>query len=189
MYVVKRDGRSEPVHFDKITARISKLAYGLNAEFCDPILVAQKVTAGVYKGVKTSELDELASETAAGLATSHPDYSTLAARICDTSRRIASASAPASAPASVPASVRGGAASASVCVCCASVCTCACVCCDRVHSAAVCVACLRPVRAVCVARASVGVDSGCGGGGSHCDDCTWLSARSVPHAASHLLRV
>ena len=81
MYVVKRDGRSEPVHFDKITARISKLAYGLNAEFCDPILVAQKVTAGVYKGVKTSELDELASETAAGLATSHPDYSTLAARI------------------------------------------------------------------------------------------------------------
>ena len=37
MYVVKRDGRQEPVHFDKITARISKLAYGLNQEFCDPV--------------------------------------------------------------------------------------------------------------------------------------------------------
>ena len=81
MYVVKRDGRSEEVKFDKITARIGKLAYGLNSEFCDPTLVAQKVTAGVYKGVKTSELDELASETAASMATQHPDYSTLAARI------------------------------------------------------------------------------------------------------------
>ena len=81
MYVVKRSGKEEPVHFDKITARIMKLAYGLNREFCDPVLVAQKVTAGVYKGVKTSELDELASETAASMATQHPDYSTLAARI------------------------------------------------------------------------------------------------------------
>lgn len=81
MYVVKRSGKEEPVHFDKITARITKLAYGLNREFCDPVLVAQKVTTGVYKGVKTSELDELASETAASMATQHPDYSTLAARI------------------------------------------------------------------------------------------------------------
>ena len=81
MFVVKRDGRSEEVKFDKITARIGKLAYGLNSEFCDPTQVAQKVTAGVYKGVKTSELDELASETAASMATQHPDYSTLAARI------------------------------------------------------------------------------------------------------------
>ena len=37
MYVVKRDGRQEPVHFDKITARITKLSYGLNPEFCDPV--------------------------------------------------------------------------------------------------------------------------------------------------------
>jgi ribonucleoside-diphosphate reductase subunit M1 len=81
MFVVKRSGKEEPVHFDKITARITKLAYGLNAEFCDPVLVAQRVTTGVYKGVKTTELDELASETAASMATAHPDYSTLAARI------------------------------------------------------------------------------------------------------------
>ena len=37
LYVVKRDGREEPVAFDKITARIKKLAYGLSQEFCDPV--------------------------------------------------------------------------------------------------------------------------------------------------------
>ena len=36
MFVIKRDGREEPVSFDKITARINKLSYGLNAEHCDP---------------------------------------------------------------------------------------------------------------------------------------------------------
>mmetsp|Transcript_15211 Transcript_15211/g.45878 ORF Transcript_15211/g.45878 Transcript_15211/m.45878 type:complete len:868 (+) Transcript_15211:136-2739(+) len=81
MFVVKRDGRQEQVHFDKITARITKLSYGLSAEFCDPVLVAQKVTMGVYKGVTTSELDELAAETAASMTATHPDYALLAARI------------------------------------------------------------------------------------------------------------
>jgi ribonucleoside-diphosphate reductase subunit M1 len=80
-FVIKRDGRQEPVHFDKITARITKLSYGLNPDFCEPILVAQKVTAGVYKGVTTTELDELAAETAASLTATHPDYAQLAARI------------------------------------------------------------------------------------------------------------
>ena len=78
--VVKRDGRRQPVKFDKITARIKKLAYGL-----DPIVdvteVAQKVCAGVYDGVTTSELDDLASETAAYMSTKHHDYSLLASRI------------------------------------------------------------------------------------------------------------
>uniref|UniRef100_A0A7S0RKH5 Ribonucleoside-diphosphate reductase n=1 Tax=Pyramimonas obovata TaxID=1411642 RepID=A0A7S0RKH5_9CHLO len=81
MFVVKRDGRQEPVHFDKITSRINKLSYGLNSEFCDPVLVAQKVTAGVYRGVTTSELDELAAEQAASMTSMHPDYALLAARI------------------------------------------------------------------------------------------------------------
>mmetsp|Transcript_3396 Transcript_3396/g.12260 ORF Transcript_3396/g.12260 Transcript_3396/m.12260 type:complete len:842 (-) Transcript_3396:1060-3585(-) len=81
MYVVKRDGRHEPVHFDKITSRLKKLSYGLNAEFCDPVAVAQKVTVGVYAGVKTTELDELAAETAAAMTAQHPDYAVLAARI------------------------------------------------------------------------------------------------------------
>lgn len=129
-FVVKRDGRQEPVHFDKITARITKLSYGLNPDFCDPVsglagrqgracqfecrilaaaparrrpvapplprsapdrpswntllrpqvLVAQKVTTGVYKGVTTTELDELAAETAASMTASHPDYALVRAR-------------------------------------------------------------------------------------------------------------
>lgn len=74
MYVIKRDGRKEAVHFDKITARIRKLSYGLNPEHCEPVLVAQKVTTGVYTGVTTSELDELAAETAASMTAKHPDY-------------------------------------------------------------------------------------------------------------------
>ncbi|AQL01766.1 Ribonucleoside-diphosphate reductase large subunit [Zea mays] len=74
MYVVKRDGRQETVHFDKITARLKKLSYGLSQDHCDPVLVAQKVCAGVYKGVTTSQLDELAAETAAAMTASHPDY-------------------------------------------------------------------------------------------------------------------
>ncbi|CAI9271918.1 unnamed protein product [Lactuca saligna] len=81
MYVVKRDGRQEAVHFDKITARLKKLSYGLSVDHCDPVLVSQKVCAGVYKGVTTSQLDELAAETAAGMTANHPDYASLAARI------------------------------------------------------------------------------------------------------------
>ncbi|KAF2293142.1 hypothetical protein GH714_037900 [Hevea brasiliensis] len=81
MYVVKRDGRQESVHFDKITARLKKLSYGLSIEHCDPVLVSQKVCAGVYKGVTTSQLDELAAETAAAMTANHPDYASLAARI------------------------------------------------------------------------------------------------------------
>lgn len=77
MYVVKRDGRQEAVHFDKITARLKKLSYGLSTEHCDPVLVSQKVCAGVYKGVTTSQLDELAAETAAAMTTNHPDYASV----------------------------------------------------------------------------------------------------------------
>jgi hypothetical protein len=81
MFVVKRDGRTEKVHFDKITSRIKKLCYGLNDSFVDPTIVAQKVCMGVYKGVTTAELDELAAETAAHLTSEHADYGVLAARI------------------------------------------------------------------------------------------------------------
>ena len=77
MYVVKRDGRQESVHFDKITARLKKLSYGLSTDHCDPLLVSQKVCAGVYKGVTTSQLDELAAETSAALTASHPDYASV----------------------------------------------------------------------------------------------------------------
>ncbi|RDB14667.1 Ribonucleoside-diphosphate reductase large chain [Hypsizygus marmoreus] len=80
-FVFKRDGRKERVQFDKITTRIDKLCYGLDMNYVNPIEVTQKVVAGVYQGVTTVELDNLASETAAYLTTKHPDYAVLAARI------------------------------------------------------------------------------------------------------------
>jgi ribonucleoside-diphosphate reductase alpha chain len=81
MLVIKRDGRRESVKFDKITARVEKLCYGLDPQFVDPIDVAKKVIDGLYDGVTTIELDNLAAETAASLTTKHPDYALLAARI------------------------------------------------------------------------------------------------------------
>ncbi len=81
MFVLKRDGTRESVKFDKITARIQKLSYGLEPTHVDPILVAKKVIDGVYDGVTTSELDNLAAETAASLTVRHPDYAQLASRI------------------------------------------------------------------------------------------------------------
>lgn len=81
MYVIKRDGRRESVKFDKITARIEKLCYSLDSFFVQPLEVARKVISGLYDGVKTTELDNLAAETAASLTTKHPDYAVLAARI------------------------------------------------------------------------------------------------------------
>ena len=81
MLVIKRDGRRESVKFDKITARIEKLGYGLDTKYVEPIEVAKKVISGLYDGVSTQELDNLAAETAASLTTKHPDYAQLAARI------------------------------------------------------------------------------------------------------------
>lgn len=81
MFVIKRDGTTESVKFDKITARVQKLSYGLDPAFVDPIQVAKKVIDGVYDGVSTVDLDNLAAETAASLTTKHPDYAQLASRI------------------------------------------------------------------------------------------------------------
>ena len=80
MYVVKRDGRRELVQFDKITARIKKLCYSLH-ESVDPQRIAMRVIEGVYDGVTTTELDNLAAEVAATSAVTHPDYASLASRI------------------------------------------------------------------------------------------------------------
>ena len=80
MNVVKRDGRKEPIMFDKITDRIRKLNYELNS-LVDPVKVAMRVIEGLYDGVTTSELDNLAAEIAATMTTTHPDYAKLAARI------------------------------------------------------------------------------------------------------------
>jgi ribonucleoside-diphosphate reductase alpha subunit len=81
MLVIKRDGRRESVKFDKITARIEKLCDGLNADFVKPVEIAKKVIDGLYDGVTTIELDNLAAEIAATMTTKHPDFARLAARI------------------------------------------------------------------------------------------------------------
>jgi ribonucleoside-diphosphate reductase alpha chain len=81
MFVKKRDGRLESVQLDKITSRIEKLSYGLNQEFIKPFEVSIKVINGLFDGVTTQELDNLAAEVAASLITRHPDYGLLAARI------------------------------------------------------------------------------------------------------------
>ena len=71
MKVVKRTGKLENVSFDKITARINKLCYGLNSQYVEPIEIAKKVIMGLYDGVTTTELDNLAAETAANMAVSY----------------------------------------------------------------------------------------------------------------------
>ncbi|KAE8747470.1 hypothetical protein FOCC_FOCC005801 [Frankliniella occidentalis] len=90
MYVLKRvthspaifvGGRKEEVHFDKITSRIQKLCYGLDMDYLHPASITLKVINGLYPGVTTVELDNLAAETAATMTTKHPDYAVLAARI------------------------------------------------------------------------------------------------------------
>ena len=81
MFVVKRDGSREAVRFDKISNRVRKVTYGLNPDFVDAMEIAQKVIAGIYDGISTWELDNLAAETAASLIPKHPDYSILASRI------------------------------------------------------------------------------------------------------------
>lgn len=80
MYVLKRDGRKEAVKFDKITARIVKMCYGLDP-LVSPEAVAMKVIEGIYDGVSTTDLDNLAAEVAAAKTMEHPDYALLASRI------------------------------------------------------------------------------------------------------------
>lgn len=81
MYVVKRNGKKQKVFFDKISHRISKLCYNLDNKYVQPLDIVKKVIAGLYSGVTTSELDELAAETAASLLCTHPDYAILASRL------------------------------------------------------------------------------------------------------------
>src|SRR6187402_3126453 len=80
MFVIKRNGKKESVKFDKVTARLEKLSYSLSP-IVNIIDVAKKTIEGIYEGVPTTELDNLAAETAASLTITHPDYAILASRI------------------------------------------------------------------------------------------------------------
>jgi ribonucleoside-diphosphate reductase alpha subunit len=81
MQVIKRSGKKEAVHFDKVTSRVMKLSYGLQLKSEDIIEIAKKVVSGIFNNVSTTELDNLAAETAASFTTKHPDFAVLAARI------------------------------------------------------------------------------------------------------------
>ena len=78
MKVQKRNGSFEPISFDKVLGRIRKASKSLQV---NPDSLSQQVLSRIYDGVKTSELDELSSQLAASLCTTHPDYGTLASRI------------------------------------------------------------------------------------------------------------
>lgn len=81
MFVTKRNGKQEAMHFDKITARIMKLSYGLSLKSEDVIEITKKVIQGIYNLIPTTDLDNLAAETAASNTTINPDFAILAARI------------------------------------------------------------------------------------------------------------
>lgn len=85
MNVTKRNGKLENIKFDKIVGRIKKQTYGLNSDFIDVHEISKKVIDGIYDGITTKELDNLAAETAASMITRHPDYSLLASRVAITS--------------------------------------------------------------------------------------------------------
>ena len=80
MKVLKRDGKSEDVSFDKISRRIDVFVkkYNLNI---DPIYITQKVCSRIYDGVPTSLIDEYTAELCITLSTEHPDFNKLAGYI------------------------------------------------------------------------------------------------------------
>jgi ribonucleoside-diphosphate reductase alpha chain len=80
MQVTKRNGKREPIMFEKITSFVKRECYGLN-DIVDPVVISQKVISGLTDGVTVSQINELAAETAAFMSTYHPDFSKLAARI------------------------------------------------------------------------------------------------------------
>ena len=82
MQVVNRKGEREDVRFDAILDKLRRLSEGLDPNWVDPANLTKLTIEGLYDGVTTRELDQLAAETAASLVSHHPDYSKLAARIC-----------------------------------------------------------------------------------------------------------
>jgi ribonucleoside-diphosphate reductase alpha chain len=78
MHVVKRDGTSQSVSFDKVLQRLRTAAKGL---VVNPDALAQQVLSRIVNKIHTSELDTLAAASAASLCTTHPDWGTLASRI------------------------------------------------------------------------------------------------------------
>jgi ribonucleotide reductase alpha subunit len=81
MYVTKRNGNKEKVHFDKITSRIEKLTSDLDKDIVDPSVITQKTCSSIYSGITTTELDNLACQICMNMVSEHPDYGILGSRI------------------------------------------------------------------------------------------------------------
>lgn len=81
MFVKKRSGKIESVHFDKITERISKLINTNERKYIDPVIIAQKTIASIYNGITTEELDLESAKICINLCTTHYLYSSIASRI------------------------------------------------------------------------------------------------------------
>ena len=80
MNVTKRNGKLETVSFDKILKRIKTLGQEVDLKLNYTGLV-MKVIDQLFDGIPTPKIDELSAEQCASLASTHPDYNTLAGRI------------------------------------------------------------------------------------------------------------
>ena len=73
MRVIKRSNILQNVSFDKITARIQYMSKEAKLDL-DASIIAQKVCARIYDGIKTSEIDELTSQVCTTLVTENIQY-------------------------------------------------------------------------------------------------------------------
>jgi ribonucleoside-diphosphate reductase alpha chain len=80
MYVTKRNGKTEIISFDKILRRLRRLGVDANLKI-NYTTLAMKVIDQLYDKIPSTKIDELSADQCASLASSHPDYNTLAGRI------------------------------------------------------------------------------------------------------------
>jgi len=80
MFVIKRNGEKEIVSFDKILQRIKKTGIEANIHI-NYTALTMKVIDQLYDGISTTQIDELTADQCASLASTHPDYNSLAGRI------------------------------------------------------------------------------------------------------------
>jgi len=79
MRVLKRNGQTEPISFDKILNRIKNLSKNeLNINYTS---LSQKIIDRLYNEIPTTEIDELTAQQCASLSSTYPDYGILASRI------------------------------------------------------------------------------------------------------------
>ena len=81
MHVIKRNGKTEDISFDKILKRIKILGQEAGNIQINYSALVMKVIDQLYDKIETTKIDELAAEHCASMSTQHYDYGTLASRI------------------------------------------------------------------------------------------------------------